>query len=174
MFRLNSSNQSIRESFPWGWTSLHVHALFKGLVSKGHTELLKTKGPLIISIQINKYIYIKKDIIKLSVIIRGYFCQTYGTYAWFQKQQSPFPWSVHRLFHCMFLFLILLPDPLKFPYHCNEIWRFMRYNQVKTLWLFMAQGQASHYWTAIHGKTSFVTEMDDGNEHRKKKAEVLI
>lgn len=174
MFRLNSSNQSVRESFTWGWTSLHVHALFKGLGCEGHTELLKTKGSLIISIQLNTSKKKKKDIIKLSVIMRGYFCQTYGIYAWFQKQYSHFPWSVHRLFHCMFLFPILLPDPLKYPYHCNEIWQFMHYNRVKTFWLFMAQGHASHYWTAIHGKASFITEMDDGNEHRKMKAEVLI
>lgn len=42
----------------------------------------------------------------------------------------------------------------------------------------MAQGQtapkASHYWTAVHTKSSFTAEMDDGKEHSKMKAEALI
>lgn len=52
------------------------------------------------------------------------------------------------------------------------------YDRVMTLWVLMAQGQtapkASHYWTAVHTKSSFTAEMDDGKEHSKMKAEALI
>lgn len=78
--------------------------------------------------------------------IMGYFCPIWETYA-YSKSNMVTSVPAH-IFSPTVLFLFF-PHPLKFPYHCNEIWQLTYYDRVMTLWLLMAQGQtatkASHY-----------------------------
>lgn len=69
------SDLSVWESITWGWTSLPIPALLKGLGCEGHAALLKTKASfliLTISTQLDK---LKMYIVKLSEQLWAIFVQ---------------------------------------------------------------------------------------------------
>lgn len=71
----DGSDLLIWESITWGWTSLPVPALLKGLGCEGHATLLKTKACfliLTISTHLDK---LKMYIVKLSELLWAIFVQ---------------------------------------------------------------------------------------------------